>query len=82
MTDQAYDVRKCVFFFSESSGYHVYVHQGKRGKWRWYVRDVNTDVMKCLSPVLGHDTEGQATENASDFFNNLGVDLRPLENGE
>ena len=75
MTDKVLDVRRRVFFFGKDAGFHCHVHEGKRGKWRWSVKDVNTGRTIALSPVLGWGTAAAAEYNARQFFEALDVEL-------
>ena len=46
----------------------VEVKQGRKGRYRVYIRDAETTLLLC-SPAHGHETEGEAQAIVSRLFN-------------
>ena len=74
-TDKTLALRRRRLFHFADARYHVEVHRGKRGRWRWSVKDVQSNRTVALSPVRGWETEMFAEEDARQFFLELGVDV-------
>ena len=79
MADSELALKKRVFFFGAKAEFHAFVHRGERGKWRWLIRNIDTDKVRCVSPVYGWESDDAAESDCREYHEALGVKVQEIK---
>ena len=63
-----------MFKWLRSKTHKIRVKQGKSGRWRWELRNIDTDNVDAICPVRGFSNPEDAVENAVNLFDTVVVE--------